>query len=263
MPHYNTTKRKSRGNNECCGSISLIKCMLHIFNILFLLSGIAVFGVGVWTILFKLQYSSLLTTITYAVGTYALTFAGALAIIGGIIGCCGVFYEQRAIILCYTFLLVLVFLLELIVGGMAYIYETQIENELRLTLNYTFLDSYGIDESRTIAIDRMQQEYKCCGAIRFEDWKFSVWYKTERDDLLKTKNDRFVPDSCCITMKDHCGKSDSPSNIPYTGCIYRMSEELREHLTILGAVGLGICFIHIIGMILSCCLYIKLKDPDE
>lgn len=42
-----------------------------------------------------------------------------------------------------------------------------------------------------------------------------------------------------------------------------MSEEFRQHLGIIGAIGLGICLIHIIGLLLSCCLYIKLKDPDD
>ena len=66
------------------------------------MAGVAVFGIGIWTILWKLQYASLLTTITYVAGTYALTVAGAVAIIGGILGCCGVFYEQRAVILCVS-----------------------------------------------------------------------------------------------------------------------------------------------------------------
>ena len=39
-----------------------------------------------------------------------------------------------------------------------------------------------------------------------------------------------------------------------------MSEDLQEHLILLGAIGLGICLIQIFGMILSCCLYVKLKN---
>ncbi|XP_055854003.1 CD151 antigen-like [Episyrphus balteatus] len=261
MSHYSTTKRKR--HNHCCGSISLIKCMLHIFNIVFLMSGVVVYGVAMWTIFWKLHYAPLLVSIAYQVGTYGLAVAGALAIIGGFLGCFGIFYEQKVIILFYTFLLVLVFLLELIIGGLAYFYETQLEDELKRTLNKTFASSYGIDESRTVAIDRMQQEYKCCGAIRFEDWRSSEWLSSNRTDIIRPTNGRVVPDSCCVTLMDNCGLRDHPSNIPYTGCIYQFSDEMRRHLIILGAVGLGICLIHIIGMILSCCLYVKLKDPDD
>lgn len=52
----------------------------------------------------------------------------------------------------------IVFLLEAAVGGLAYIYENQITDELQQTLNTTFLEYYGVDEQKTVAIDRMQQE---------------------------------------------------------------------------------------------------------
>lgn len=66
-----------------------------------------------------------------------------------------------------------------------------------------------------------------------------------------------MPDSCCISYREHCGKSDHPSNIPYTGCIYRFIDDTRDHLNILGAIGFGLCFIQLFGLILSCCLYFK------
>lgn len=58
----------------------------------------------------------------------------------------------------YTFLLVLIFLLEAMVGALAYIYEEQVEAELKLNLNSTFLDHYKIDMDKTRAIDDMQLE---------------------------------------------------------------------------------------------------------
>lgn len=44
------------------------------------------------------------------------------------------------------------------VGILAYIYEEQVETELNLHLNATFLDNYMIDEDKTKAIDDMQTE---------------------------------------------------------------------------------------------------------
>lgn len=58
----------------------------------------------------------------------------------------------------YTFVLLIVFLLEAIIGGLAYVYERHITDELSQTLNETFLKGYGVDERQTNAIDRMQQE---------------------------------------------------------------------------------------------------------
>lgn len=42
-----------------------------------------------------------------------------------------------------------------------------------------------------------------------------------------------------------------------------MTEEIREHLNIIGAIGLGFCGIEIFGLMLSCALYIKLKHIYE
>lgn len=46
----------------------------------------------------------------------------------------------------------------------------------------------------------------------------------------------------------------------FQGCMQPFANHIRDHLIILGAVGLGISVIPIFGMIISCCLYVKLKD---
>lgn len=58
----------------------------------------------------------------------------------------------------YTFLLLLIFLLEVMAGLLAYVYQAQVDDELSLTLNATFLETYRIKNEQTAAIDRMQQE---------------------------------------------------------------------------------------------------------
>jgi len=55
-------------------------------------------------------------------------------------------------------------------------------------------------------------QFKCCGALRFEDWLVSEWHKDEK----VLKNGSVVPDSCCKTPTFLCGKRDHPSNIQYT-----------------------------------------------
>lgn len=57
----------------------------------------------------------------------------------------------------YSVLLILIFAMEFSIGGSAYIYETQVDDELVHSMNETFVNNYGIDRRRTIAIDSMQQ----------------------------------------------------------------------------------------------------------
>uniref|UniRef100_A0A182QZM8 Tetraspanin n=1 Tax=Anopheles farauti TaxID=69004 RepID=A0A182QZM8_9DIPT len=138
--------------------------------------------------------------------------------------CCSINFIKYSLhifntIFLYTFVLLFVFLLEFIVGGLAYLYETQIETELQHTLNATFIEHYGVSERQTTAIDSMQREFSCCGAVRFEDWRHSVWLRSRRKDLIKPTEGRLVPDSCCITVAPKCGLRDGPSNIHYTVCL--------------------------------------------
>jgi CD151 antigen len=113
-------------------------------------------------------------------------------------------------------LLILVFLLELSAGTVAYIYERNVPEELNMTLSDTFAQKYAVSERHTKAIDLMQQSYSCCGAVRFEDYRTSLWLKSRRSDLIRPVENRTVPDSCCVTMTKGCGVSHHPSNIPYT-----------------------------------------------
>lgn len=55
-------------------------------------------------------------------------------------------------------MLMVVFLLEACVGGLAYLYERHIADELMDTMNNTFLTSYAVDPAKTKAIDAMQQD---------------------------------------------------------------------------------------------------------
>ncbi|KAG8225625.1 hypothetical protein J437_LFUL004193 [Ladona fulva] len=260
MGYKSAEPRKDAG---CC-SLNFLKYVLHIYNIVFFISGAAVIGVGAWTVACHHNYIELLSTSTYALAAYVLIVAGILAVIASLLLLAALLNENRCLILSLTFLLLLIFLLEAMVGMLCYIYEEQVESELSLNLNNTFVQNYGVDDSKTQAIDAMQREYKCCGAIRFEDWEYSMWHKQIRlqEEVNEDPSIIFnkVPDSCCISESLSCGKSSHPSNIYGSGCLYRLAKELKAQLIILGAVGLGICLVQVFGMIFSCCLYIKLRE---
>ncbi|XP_013784335.1 CD151 antigen-like isoform X2 [Limulus polyphemus] len=243
-----------RTTNEGCCSVSFLKFVLHIFNFIFFLAGCAVLGVGLWTVIDKHHYVNLLTTSTYVATSYILIIAGITVLIVTVIGCIAVRQEDRCLLLIYTFLLLLIFLLEAVAGVIAYVYQEQVISELEISMNGTFTSQYQFDESRTAAIDRLQRKYKCCGALGFEDWHYSRWLKENPEEKRK------VPDSCCKTETLSCGVRDHPSNIHDVGCIRALERQIKDHLNILGGVGLGICLVQVFGMILSCCLYMTIRD---
>lgn len=62
------------------------------------LAGGVVMAVGVWTLVEKSDYISLLPSKTYAVSAYILVLAGAIVMVTGVLGCCATFKEQRKLL---------------------------------------------------------------------------------------------------------------------------------------------------------------------
>lgn len=258
-------RRPSR--DEGCCSVSFLKYVLFIFNFLFYLSGLAVLGVGIWTYFFKSSYVALLPTSTYLLTTYVLSGAGALVLLVGICGCVGVLKENRCCLLSFCFLLLLIFLLEAVSGVLAYVYSDQLEKELKGSLNETFAKKFDSDLKITEAANQLHTQFGCCGANSYQDWTKSKWYeKVNNASEIASRDGKILkaPPCCCKTFTSTtCGTSDHPSNINTEGCLEYLTEEIRNQEIILGAVGLGVSTVQLFGMVLSCCLYVKLKDFEE
>ncbi|XP_051513306.1 CD151 antigen-like [Myxocyprinus asiaticus] len=242
---------------EKCGTICL-KYLLFTFNFLFWLAGGAVMAVGIWTLVEKSDYISLLSSKIYAVSAYILIVAGAIVMVTGVLGCCATFKEQRRLLRVYFVLLLCIFLLEVLAGVLAYIYYQQLNEELKENLRETMVQQYHQPEQDhvTKAVDKLQQEFKCCGSNSSSDWMESVWIRSS------AANGRTVPDSCCKSPSDHCGQRAHPSNIYKVegGCITKLENFILNHLQIIGAVGVGVACVQIIGMFFTCCLYRSLKS---
>ncbi|XP_068169659.1 CD151 antigen isoform X2 [Antennarius striatus] len=242
------------GKTQACGTICL-KYLLLLFNILFWLAGGAVLAVGVWTLVEKSDYISLLNSSLYSASAYILIAAGVIVIVTGIIGCCATLKEKKSLLIVYLCLLLCIFLLEVIAGVLAYITYQELNEELRQNLKMTMQQKYKQpgEDSVTQAVDKLQQEFKCCGSHNYSDWLENAWIQS---------NEHLVPDSCCKTHIELCGRRDHPSNIYKVegGCIMKLEEFILSQLYILGAVGIGIACLQLVGMMFTCCLYRNLEE---
>ncbi|XP_039767279.1 CD151 antigen isoform X2 [Ornithorhynchus anatinus] len=216
---------------ETCGAVCL-KYLLFVFNCCFWLAGLGVMAVGIWIVALKSDYISLLASNFYTATAYLLVVAGAVVMVTGILGCCATFKERRNLL-------------------------RLMNEELKSGLKSTMTEKYRQPGAAgvTSAVDKLQQEFKCCGSNSSEDWKDSLWIKSG------DANNRKFPDSCCKTIVDGCGQRDHASNIYKVegGCITKLEIFIREHLKIIGAVGIGVACVQIFGMIFTCCLYKSLK----
>ncbi|XP_072259198.1 tetraspanin-11-like [Pyxicephalus adspersus] len=243
------------------GSICL-KYLLFLFNFFFWIGGAAVIAMGLWTLLEKSSYISFLAYSTLSISAYILLFAGAVVMITGFLGCCAVIREKKACLLFYLIILISVYAAELAAGILAYIYYETISEELKDSLNETIIHNYaqpGMNDV-TYAIDHLQQDFKCCGSDSYEDWRYSLY------TITANTSGTIVPDSCCKTMTEECGRRDHPSNIYRVegGCMTKLEIFLQEHLLLIGAISIGIACFQLIGVSMSACfLCVLYKEEKE
>uniref|UniRef100_A0A8C9P3W7 Tetraspanin n=1 Tax=Spermophilus dauricus TaxID=99837 RepID=A0A8C9P3W7_SPEDA len=157
----------------------------------------------------------------------------------------------------YFCLLLVIFLVELVAGVLAHVYYQRLSDELKQHLNRTLTENYGQPRAVeiTASVDRLQQDFKCCGSNSSADWQHSSYI------LSQEAEGRQVPDSCCKTVVTRCGQRVHPSNIYKVegGCITKLEQFLADHLLLMGAVGIGVACLQICGMILTCCLHRRLQ----
>lgn len=92
------------------------------------------------------------------------------------------------------------------------------------------------------AMDRVQDEFDCCG---YSDK--SLGGKNYKD------NNMTVPASC----------KDKNQTIYTEGCVKGFEKFLKDHLLIVGGVGIGVAFIQLIGIIFACCMMRSIKGQYE
>jgi len=139
-----------------CGSANCLKYTLCIYNFIFLLSGCAICGLGLWTLLEKGDFIQLLTNSTYQATTWLLVATGILSVISALLGYTAIALESRCLLASYTILLVLVFMFESVIGLLAYVYQEQLEPDLTSSLGQTFILQYDGGG----AVDRVQEQHQ-------------------------------------------------------------------------------------------------------
>lgn len=163
----------SRSDSTC--DLACLRGLLIAFNFLFILAGCGALGVGIYTIIGKMEYSALLTTATYTVIVYVLIIVGAFILLTGIIGCIGAARKSTRSLTIYFILLLVLFILEIVAGIAAFVYRDTIHDELASDLMNNMNTHYNQTDYKplTLAVDSMQQEFECCGVTNYTNWKVS------------------------------------------------------------------------------------------
>lgn len=235
------------------GGMALIKCLLFFFNFIFWLSGLALIVVGA-VIKAKSGDFVEISSSSLTTGPVFLIIIGVIVAIVGFLGCCGAYKENYCMVTTFAILLAIIFILEIAAGAVAYAYKDKLEGYVKEGLEKG-VDKYATDKVFRKAMDKAQKDFGCCGVDKYTDY-------------FKASNASVFPESCCKKGETDCPTSVSaakknPSKLNSKGCLSELEKYLKDHIVVVGGVGIGIAFIQLIGIIFACCLMRSIKKEYE
>ncbi|PSN47124.1 hypothetical protein C0J52_14501 [Blattella germanica] len=202
------------------GVAACIKYLIFVFNLLFLISGIAITTLGA---IILGSYYSYEHVLLHGFISVSLLFiiVGVITVVLSFIGCCGAVKESHCMVILFSALLIVVFILELSGGIAGYILKMQTSDFLVSQLNSSMLEYNANAKSESTQLwNLMQADLHCCGVHNWRDW----------DQVFHNDS---LPFSCCESV-GNCTTS-SPDIFP-TGCVRVFSQLVGGNAGIIAGI---------------------------
>lgn len=228
------------------------KYIVFLCNFVFFITGCVIIGFGVYLHVQMNDYYNFIES-KYVSSALILMVAGAVIVVVAFFGCCGACTESACMMYTFGTLLSLILMVELGVAITILMFKENaliiLKDQLRNTV-----ENYKKEEGATDAWDAMQTELKCCGIVSYKDWA----------NVTMIEDDS-VPESCCIDYAKGCGEGAmaTPEKLYAKGCLVKLKDALVENAVIVGAVGVGVALIQLIGVCVSCALAKRMNDLKQ
>lgn len=241
-------------------SLVFLKYSLCLYNFIFLLSGCIVCGLGLWAVLDSWELISITPGHVYQATIWLTISTGFVSVLVALLGYTAIAFESRCLLAWFTILLVVIFIVESIIGLTSYVYQEQLELDLKENLLNKFVHPYSLYPDETAAVDQIQIKYECCGSDSYRDWTRPGAWQSEARGRVPAP---LVPDSCCKSPAPGCGVRDHPSNIHYTGCRHRFFDELSMQLVWCSCLSVSIAVFQVCGIVITSCFFSALHKLDK
>ncbi|XP_013381926.1 tetraspanin-17 [Lingula anatina] len=248
-------KRRSKDTSE----VSLcIKYLVFGFNVFFWLIGAGVAAIGIWAWSEKDMFNN----ISKLTGNFILDPALIFMIVGGVIfiigflGCVGALRENRTLLLIFCVLLGIIFLAEVVVGVLGFVYKDWLKEQITEQVK-KFIINYREDPDLQNLIDWVQESWLlCCGASGPNDWNLNPYFNCSSPSAEECG----VPFSCCkgaageVIVNKQCGfgvrknEATMGEKIYTTGCVAAGETWLMTNLIPVAGVAVGVALLQILGI---------------
>uniref|UniRef100_A0A8D0B6X1 Tetraspanin n=1 Tax=Salvator merianae TaxID=96440 RepID=A0A8D0B6X1_SALMN len=254
------------------GCLKVTKYFLFLFNLLFFILGAVILGFGIWILVDKVSFISVLqaSSPSLRIVAYILIGVGTVTMLMGFLGCLGAVNEIRCLLGLYFSCLLLILLAQIAAGLLIYFQRDFVEEEMSKIVG-TLIQTYNPydDKNRTFenTWDYVQTQLSCCGWTGPNDWI--------NNTLLQDKNQTLYPCSCGNSSQDYragvsfCTLDTASVNttvvewpVKKQGCMEGVQKWLQENLGIILGVCTGVAVIELLGMVLSICLCKNIHTED-
>ncbi|XP_007944712.1 CD82 antigen [Orycteropus afer afer] len=256
--------------------IKVTKYFLFLFNLLFFLLGAVILGFGVWILVDRSSFISVLQTSSnwLKVGAYVFIAVGAVTMLMGFLGCIGAVNEVRCLLGLYFAFLLLILIAQVAAGTFFYFKMGEVKQEMGsivLKLIRSYKGNGSLEDSLQETWDYVQANVRCCGWVNFYNW-------TENAELMNhthitypcscedkgTEKDGLVKKGFCEVPSNSTQSGNYPEYWPVyqEGCMERVQAWLQENLGVILGVCVGVAVTELLGMLLSICLCRHIHSED-
>ncbi|XDA74714.1 hypothetical protein R6Z07F_004941 [Ovis aries] len=231
------------------GGMKCVKFLLYVLLLAFCACAVGLIAVGVATQLVLNQTMTRGATPSFLLPVVIIA-VGAFLFLVAFVGCCGACKENYCLMITFAIFLSLIMLVEVAAAIAGYVFRDKVRSEFNKDFRQQMKNYPKANETASI-LDKMQKDFKCCGAANYTDW-----------EKIPTMASR-VPDSCCVNITNNCGVHFVVKDIHTEGCVEKIAAWLRKNVLVVAAAALGIAFVEILGIVLACCLVKSIRSGYE
>ncbi|KAF6339027.1 CD63 molecule [Rhinolophus ferrumequinum] len=228
------------------GGMKCVKILHYVFLLAFCACAVGLIAVGIGAQLILSQTINqgvMLPVVIIAVGAFLFLVA--------IVGFCGACKENYCLMITFVIFLSLIVLVEVAAAIAGYVFRDKVMSEFNKDFRQR-MKNYPKQNHTASFLDRMQENFECCGAANYTDW-----------ETIPLEPKGRVPDSCCVNVTQGCGINFSVKEIHTEGCVEKIGVWLRRNILLVAAAALGIAFVEVLGIVFACCLVKSIQSGYE
>ncbi|CAG9822022.1 unnamed protein product [Phaedon cochleariae] len=218
----------------------IARYILFLFNFLILAAAAGLIAVGV---LYKVNNVGL---DVLSVSTYTIVVGVVIALIA-FFGCCGAIKESRCLLSTYAYVMVTIFILQVVLIVLAFLAmkngNLELDEEVKTYLTKIYENIFTSPEEADI-VNTLQRYFECCGI----DNSYT---------LVTNATSGLLIESCF-------SDTDTQQKVMYIkNCVNELRDFIMNNAKIIGGIAIGVALVELVAAIFSFCVKDNISRQHE